>query len=68
VWDAFNEAARADDTPAPDLRLVGQHGTTLRTLRNQAAYDRVVGLPARLQGVLETAQVALETLPPLKTK
>jgi hypothetical protein len=69
VWDAFKQAAQADDATAPDWRLVGQHGTTLRTLRNQADYDdRVKQLARRLQAALVTAELALNTLPALQTK
>jgi hypothetical protein len=69
VWDAFKQAAQADDASAPDWRLVGQHGTTLRALRNQTEYDdRVNQLPGRLQAALVTAELALKTLPALQTR
>lgn len=69
VWDAFKDAAAADAATAPDWRLVGQHGTTLRTLRNQADYDdRLENLERRLQGAVLTAQLVLNALPKLQTK
>lgn len=69
VWDAFKNATAADPASAPDWRLLAQHGTSLRKLRNNADYDdRVHDLPKRLQGALLKAKLALDLLSTLKTR
>ncbi|MBA3842064.1 MAG: hypothetical protein H0X39_05505 [Actinobacteria bacterium] len=69
VWEVFKNAPDADPSSAPDWRLLAQHGTTLRTLRNQADYDDQINqFDRRLANAINIATQGFQLLPTLKTK